>query len=185
MNHYTLLSALLAITVLLGCGTDTLQNPDSRVAATHDQLSDEDVVQEDARKLSNAVYNADVDTVLGYTHPKIIEMMGGTSQAKSALDAAFSKFQLLGMKLESMTFPKAPTFLKTDVNHFVIVPTKIIISANGQRLESLNYQFGIRRIGTTQWKYVEGSRINKQNVTTLFPDFPADYEFPEFYRRKL
>ncbi len=209
MKHYTFLSVLAAVAALVGCGANEPQAPSGRVpstpgqttrqpvngsiasvedkkpAAGQDQVSDKDVVQEDVRKMASAVYGADVETVLGYTHPKILDLMGGRSRAKSALETAFSQFQSLGMKLESMTFPDDPTFLKTDVNHFVIVPTKSIISANAQRVESLNYQFGIRQIGTAKWKYIEGSRINRQNVTTLFPDFPADYEFPKFYRKKL
>ncbi len=209
MKHHAFFSALVAVAALVGCGTNEPQTPSGRVpstpgqttgeslndsiasiqdeepAAKHDQVSDKDVVQEDVRKMVSAVYGADVETVLGYTHPKIIDLLGGRSQAKSALETAFSQFQSLGMKLESMTFPDDPTFLKTDTNHFVMVPTKSIVSANGQRIESLNYQFGIRQIGTTKWKYIEGSRINQQNVTTLFPDFPTDYEFPKFYRKKL
>lgn len=205
MNKSIVFPALFVTSLLIGCGTenplsetaseplatdsqpssDPPQSPQEPDSATDELPSDDDLVQRDVRKMVNAVYQSDVDIALSYTHPKIIDLMGGTGQARSALETAFSKFQTLNMKLESLAFPEAPTFLKTDVNRFVIVPTKSIILANGQRLESLNYQFGIQEHGTNTWKYIEGSRINNQNVRSLFPDFPSDYDFPEFYRKKL
>ncbi len=206
MKKSLLLLALLTISISVGCGTRDPQTPPRESApktladkepssnpsqaqqgdrSAGDLRSDDEVVQQEVRKMATAVYQSDVDTVLSYTHPKIIDLMGGTKQARSTLETAFSQFESLNMELESITFPEAPTFLNTDSNRFVIVPTKSIISADGQRFESLNYQFGIQRHGTTSWSYVEGSRINKQSVRSLFPDFPPDYEFPEFYRKKL
>jgi hypothetical protein len=212
MKHYTLILTLLATTVAVGCGrnqpttTPTNREPsrppdssdaqpstpdgvpsvkDRGVVSRPDRSSETEIVQTDVRRILNAVYQGDVDTVVGYTHPKIIELMGGITQTKSLLRTALSKTQGTRMTLESLTFPVDPTFLKTDLNHFVIVPTKSVVRANGQRLESLNYQVGIRAVGTSKWTYIEGSRINKQNVRTLFPDFPSDYEFPGFYRKRL
>jgi hypothetical protein len=211
MNHHRLFPALLAAVAVVGCSpngqetspsvlapapraTDAAPTPpaDPEPSVATDPippdkkpLSDVEVVQADVRKNANAVYQGDIDTVLAYTHPKIIGMMGGVTRAKTVLTGTLSQIQTMGMTLESLTFPAEPTFLKSDANHFVIVPTKSIVVAAGQRLESLNYQFGIRAVGTTNWTYIEGSRINQENVGTLFPDFPADYEFPPFYRRKL
>ena len=149
-----------------------------------DSTLDNEVVQADVLTIQNAVYQGDVEVVLGYTHPKIIEMMGGRTHAKAGLQTALSKAQAQEVTLESFDFPDDPTFLRTDENHFVIVPTKSIITVNNQRIESLNYQFGIKTVGSSKWTYIEGSRINIQNVRILFPDFPSYYEFPEFYRRK-
>ncbi len=89
------------------------------------------------------------------------------------------------MRVESLTFPRAPEFLEGGGRRFAIVPTLSIIYANAQRVESLNFQLGVLEPKSTQWVYVEGSRINKQNVQELFPGFPATYEFPLFYRKKL
>ena len=61
----------------------------------------------------------------------------------------------------------------------------MIIQVNGQRVESRNFQFGARSVDSKEWTYIEGSRINPENVRQLFPEFPADYKFPEFYRRKV
>jgi hypothetical protein len=142
-------------------------------------------VQTDVLKLLQATDDADVDTVLRYTHPKVIEMLGGEQKTRSLLQTSLKQMRRNGVERESLEFPAAPTFLATTVNHYAIVPTLSILKRGGQRVESLNYQFGIKSVGAEHWTYMEGSRINKQNVKLFFPDFPGDYEFPEFYRKKL
>jgi hypothetical protein len=142
-------------------------------------------VQDDVRKASSAVYNNDVETSLSFTHKKIIEMMGGYETAKKLTSEALVKFAAIGITRESLDFPSRPKFFKSEINEFAFVPTLSVISSNGQKFESLNYQLGIRNLNSEDWKYVEGSRLNKQNVTQIFPDFPTDVEFPQIYRKKL
>ncbi len=147
--------------------------------------NDVQVVQSDVSRLLKAVYASDVDTVLDLTHTKTIEIMGGKAQAQTALKDALQQIQMAGMKLESFDFPKDPTYLRSDVRQFAIVPTKSLIVAHGQRIESLNYQFGVKEAGASNWTYIEGSRINSSNANNIFPDFPVNFQFPDFYRKKL
>ena len=113
---------------------------------------------------------------------------GSVAKTMSAYDMSFSDAiygkidrYVCEERLQSMLdkeyglLTKRLTHRASHTNFFVLANT----------VESLNYQFGIRAIGTSKWTYIEGSRINKQNVRTLFSDFPSDYEFPEFYRKKL
>jgi hypothetical protein len=178
------LFCIIGVIVVAGCnqkGSDNIPSP----SVTNGNSNDVQIVQSDVSRLLNAVYVGDADTVLRFTHSKIIKLMGGEAQAKVTLKDQLQQFQTLGMKLESRTFPNDPTFLKTDLHLFAIVPTKTIIEVRGQRLESLNYQFGVREAGATNWTYIEGSRINSTNVNRFFSDFPSGFKFPDFYRIKL
>ena len=112
-------------------------------------------------------------------------MQGGVQGTRRAVQDVVLKLKSAGMRVESLTFPKPPEFLEGGGRRFAVVPTLSIISANAERFESLNFQLGILEPGSTEWTYVEGSRITRQNVQSLFPGFPATYEFPPFYRKKL
>jgi hypothetical protein len=89
------------------------------------------------------------------------------------------------MTIEDLKSPANPTFARGTHNEFVIVPTKTVLSVDGKRAESLNYQFGAKPTGSADWKYIEGSRVNRGNVFIRFPDFPKDVQFPETYRKLL
>lgn len=191
MKRIDPLSVFVVLALAAGCGSDASETEpgaepsQGQSAATAGGSLDGSAVQGDVRKMIAAVYDAEVDVVLGYTHPRIIEMMGGESRAQTTLKIAFASIQSTGMTLESLTFPTAPALVQSDVNQFVIVPTLSIVAAKDQRVESLNYQFGVRPVGETEWKYLEGSRVNKKFLGTFFPDFPTSYELPETYRKKL
>jgi hypothetical protein len=142
-------------------------------------------VQQDVRALNDALYNADVETVIRYTHPSVIAMLGGIQSARKMVQDAVLFIKSTGLRVESLTFPRPPDFLEAGGRRFAVIPTLSILSANGQRLESLNFQLGVLEPNSTDWTYVEGSRLTKENVQSLFPGFPAAYRFPPFYRKKL
>jgi len=194
MRKYILLLALTG--PAWGCAEEhtTVSDPieieiSGSSSAAADEPFDEqvntEIVQEDVRTLLEASYSGDVKTVLHYSHPAIIDMMGGAAKAEVLVTEILSKAQEVGLQSESLTFPETPTFLETDQHHFAIVPTLSIMSANGQRVESLNFQFGIKDKGSESWKYMEGSRVESHNLLRFFPDFPADYTFPAFYRKRI
>lgn len=143
------------------------------------------LVQSQIREQLLGVYKGDVDTVLKNTHPKVIDMMGGPAKAREIMEKVLAKMVAMSMKIEDLKFPSEPVFLTGKENQFVIVPTKMIIAVGEKRIESLNYQFGARRIGGTKWGYIEGSRVNRDNVAKWFPDFPNDQKFPETYRKLI
>ena len=142
-------------------------------------------VQEDVRKISSAVYKSDIDTTISFTHPGILELLGGEAKARETIAAAFAQFRTTGIKVESLDFPQAPDFVPGVTDDYVIVPTKTIMSANGQRVLSMNFQFGIRPKSGSKWTYMEGSRVTTEVLEALFPDFPVDYTFPAVSRERI
>jgi hypothetical protein len=147
------------------------------------QESDPARVQADVKALLQALYAGDVDSVLRYTPPTVVEMQGGVEPTRGAIEHAVSTLTSAGMRLESLSFPKPPEFIEGQGRRFVVVPTLSIVAANGQRVESLNFQLGV--LDSTQWRYADGFRITDQNVQTLFPGFPAGYTFPPTHRQRL
>jgi hypothetical protein len=142
-------------------------------------------VQADIRKCSTALYSGDADTILAYTHSKIIEKMGGKVKAKEELTKILAGITEKGMKIESLEFPEPPKFFNGKTNNFVIVPTLSIVSLNGKKVESQNFQLGVKLKGENKWTYIEGSRVNYEFLNQLFDDFPENIEFPKCTRKKL
>ena len=181
--------ALLAPALLFGCGRQAgdTSSPPNRSASDAGGRARETaaIVQADVRRDLTAIYAGDVATVLQYTSPTIIEELGGASQAGPALQKILDQIQAAEMKIESLNFPEPPVLTNSAARDFAIVPTLLLISSKGQRVESLNYQFGAKPRGQTNWTYIEGSRINADNVRTMFPDFPAGVAFPKTYRKKV
>lgn len=143
-------------------------------------------VQKDVERIVRATYDADAETVVGYAHPKVIELMGGTDNARVLLVTTLARMQHVGMKLESLEFPNPPRFIRGRSSTIVLVPTLVKVSGgSGRKAESRNFQAGVLEDGASQWTYVEGSKLNASNIQVFFPDVPQDIELPPIHRRKI
>jgi hypothetical protein len=145
-------------------------------------------VQKNISDNEHALLKGDVDVVLSFTHPRIIEMLGGREAARvQMLNSIVATIKATGMEIISFTFPAPPQFLSSGGNEFVIVPTLSVVrfAKTGKRVESLNFQVGMLDPVTKSWKYVEGSRVNEQVKALLLPGFPPDFKMPQFYRKLL
>jgi hypothetical protein len=141
--------------------------------------------QQDVRAIYQALYGGDADTLLRFTHPTIVELQGGPAAARQTIDNVIASIQKGKMSVESLTFPSPPTCLRAGGRGFIVVPTMSVLSIAGQRVESLNYQFGVAGDGESSWTYIEGSRVNADTVQILFPGFPKGYKFPPIYRKRI
>jgi hypothetical protein len=83
------------------------------------------------------------------------------------------------MKLEKITFPSAPILLRGARNEFAVAPTALIVSLNGNQIEATTFELGVRELGSSQWGFLDGSRLTMGEVLKLFPDFPPDFKLPE------
>jgi hypothetical protein len=143
------------------------------------------VVQGDISKLIRATYAGDYDTVLSFAVPAVVASMGGRAAAKATLTETLGP-TIQRMQVESLDFPEPPRFVDgASARRYVVVPTRLIIRSRDERLESFNFQLGVRDRGSSQWHYFEGSRVTPQILAALFPDFPRGYSFPRVQRRKL
>lgn len=131
-------------------------------------------VQDDVRRIVVAVYGSDVDATMSFTYPAIIAILGGESEARKRLAKAFAMVQSIELKLESFEFPSDPIFVAGEVNDYVIVPTRSIVSARGLRIRSVNFQFGVRSKRNGRGTYVEGSRVTRELLDAQFPDFSRE-----------
>jgi hypothetical protein len=159
---------------------------DAGPSASQDDNATVAQVQKDVLRIVNALHEGDIETLLRFSHPRMVELAGGEKSLRPALEAFVRHLQGLGMRLESFTFPQPPQFFEGDGRRYATIPTLSIVSSKtGVKAESLNFQFGILENGASEWKYVEGSRMNEQVGRLMFGSFPAAIKFPQIYRRKL
>jgi hypothetical protein len=174
--------ALIIAVAMVGCGQKHSTSP---VSATAFRPNSNEVqqIQSDVKRLLNALYAGDMDSILKTIPLEVIALMGGEAKARQMLKDAVQGMQSSGAKLESVSFPENPTFLKTDVHQFAVVPTKNIIIFNASRFESLHFQIGIKNMGDTNWTFIDGEQAT--NVNKIFPDFPVNFQFPPISTKKI
>jgi hypothetical protein len=182
MHRLTLLFGLLLSACSICVYVLAQRKPSTELAPPVDPAKQ---VQGDVETLVRGVSRGDVDTQLRYTHPKVLELVGGVEKAKLAVAQAAQRIANARITIESFSFPQPPQFFEGGGRKFVLVPTLTITNANGHRVETLNFQFGVLEPGTTEWKYLEGSKISPETAPSLFPGFPRGKQFPPIHIKRL
>lgn len=139
-------------------------------------------VQADVRELLEANYKGNVEPALRLTHPALIEELGGSDKARATFVEAMGRLKTVNLKIESFEFPEPPKFVDGERRLYVIIPTRLVVSANDLQLDSRNFQVGVSDPLEKKWTYVEGSKFDARLRGRYFKDFPKDYEFPPVTR---
>lgn len=188
MNYCFAWISILGFIGFAGCTQSTPTTTQSgRQSKSIDQViqTEPTLVQENVREITGALFAHDANSILKFTHPYVIEDMGGRGAALAVLEASFENYKDGVLAFESLEFPSPPVFVQSQDNFFVLVPTITIMVAKGQRVASTGYQFGVRAKGNANWKYIDGLTITRVTPQGLFPDFPTGVDLPETSQNNL
>ncbi|MDX2264313.1 MAG: hypothetical protein NW215_05025 [Hyphomicrobiales bacterium] len=154
-------------------------------AAAPTAASDESAaVQRDVETAVRGLYNGDAAAVERIMHPRVIKVMGGQAAARASIEKAAEMIRGMGAQIAEFRFPQPPEFFKAGEVDFVLVPTYAVFVANGQRIESTNFQLGAREKGGA-WGYVDGARMTLAQIKMLFPEYPDGKPLPPTSRKRL
>lgn len=174
------LGGLVILLVFTSCAAWEVGAAEGLFSAPH--------VQKNVSENDRALFSGDVDTVINFTNPRMIEIMGGREAARKQIaESLMGPIKATNMELISLTFPQPPVFLNGGGNHFVVVPTLSVVRfpKTENKIESLNFYVGILDTTSQSWKYLDGSRINEQSRIMFLPGFPPDFKLPQIYRKKF
>lgn len=177
---------LVFLIVGLGCkpiesleSSDTSSTAKSGESVSPQDWKDTQQVQQDVRRAMVATFEGDVDTLLDLTHEKVLDVVDDPEVAREALRRVLASFQEYNTSMDELEFTAEPYFLESEKSHFVVIPTRMVMTINEKKVEAIGYEFGQKKKTESEWRYIAGKKVNPQTVGELFPDFPSGFQFPE------
>jgi hypothetical protein len=120
---------------------------------------------------STATVKADWETTLRYTHPKLIERLGGRGAMLKYLREQMST---VNFKLISLTV-SGPTKVSRFGNQlWAVVPQKGVFKVDRDTFEQATYMVGISENAGKDWWFLDGLGIQQLGLTP-----PPDFKFPK------
>ncbi|GAA4438994.1 hypothetical protein [Bremerella cremea] len=138
-------------------------------------------LQNDVQTLTTALLEADSETALKLLHPKPFdrrigsreEFTKGLKKAKEAL----GRIKLFKPEI-SVAFPKRPIFVEGEQHQFAIVPIETQVKMLGGIGKSESFLIGIREEKDDTWRYLDGTKLEQEDIQKLFSDFPVEQPLP-------
>lgn len=193
LKLFAFLGPCLLLLSLGGCGKATDEsapsgsgsNPSAEVSRPSDDAVLAEQVQGDLRNVREATVTGDIDTVLRYAHPKLIELAGGQQEFVTVVERQLSEMKNSQVSFSELTFPSPPEFIQTRDRLYAVVPQQFVMSVPAAGIETKSFQLGVLEKGSSQWTYIDVSKFDRETLEEWFPDFPADYTFPEVSMKQL
>lgn len=165
-----ILNSLLIAMVVFGGQLNARHLTAEEVTSLHDEIN----------HMMERFEAGDAQALIDRTHPSLMKLSGGKEQfEKTIRDAVKGLLQMNIQFLESDL--GVPTELyQVGEEELCFVPRVSVMQIDGKRAKSTSFMISVRRIGSTEWKFLDGSglRKNPQLLKMLFPEIDPSIVWP-------
>jgi len=134
----------------------------------------------DAQLTSTASLKMDFETVLKFTLPSVLDMMGGKEAALKVISSTFE-----GMKSQGFVFEKADingvsNIVKEQGQFRCVVEGYNQMIMSNQRISSKSYLLGIYNETDKHWWFIEAKQLKNEALTNqILLNFETALEIPD------
>lgn len=150
------------------------------------KAQDTTVVRNAAIIMSNALLKNDLGVLADYTHPKILEAVGGKAKMIALVKASIAVIEARGLTFRSFSIGKIGEFYSDGKDLYCVVPQKILMNTKGGYVSSLSSVLGISEDEGKTWKFVSAGNIGRERLEAIFTGLPDGLDIspqtePVFY----
>ena len=135
-------------------------------------------VREKAREISQAMVDGNFATVVRLTHPKVVEMAGGSDRMVSLLQSGMQKMKSNGVAVTGVKVGSPSGFQAAGADLFAIIPTAMELTVPGGKLTQKSFVVGVSPDTGATWFFADGNGMTADKVKTVFPHFPDSLPLP-------
>jgi hypothetical protein len=122
----------------------------------------------------------DAKQLLAATHDSLYKLAGGKEALEKATQTAVEQLLSSGVKFMSSELGMPTETYMAGDEEVCFVPRVSVMEIQGRRAKSTGFMIAIRKVGSNDWKYLDGSglRKNPENLYLLLPKLKRGIELP-------
>lgn len=122
----------------------------------------------------------DFNTVLKYTLPSVVELMGGKDNALNQIKSQFNKMVADGFVFEKADVIGVADFVYEHGQYRCIIETLNQMKMPNIKITSKSFLFGVYDDDEKSWFFVEAKQLKNSEIRDLvLPDFKTSMEIPD------
>jgi hypothetical protein len=136
-----------------------------------------------ARKQATEMYQAyvrgDLETFVGYMHPKITEMMDGKEKAIETIRKALAASAAKGLTATKATVAPVQQLLEVAPAKLqVIIPADVVTSGKEAEVRQRSFLLGFSSDGGKTWKFVDSGTGGGDTLRKILPECSPALKIP-------
>lgn len=132
-----------------------------------------------ARACGKNLVDGNFEGVAGCMPDEVVKIMGGRDVATRVSKSAVEGLARQGTHIEKANID-APSQVVTSASHtFAVVPQEVVLKTKEGEVRQRAFLLGVSSDGGHSWHFVDGSGLDRNKATKLYPDFPASLTLPD------
>lgn len=144
---------------------------------TNSQTKEE--VLRDAKITSKATLESQFETVLNYTYPPVLKIMGGKDKALSLVTDTMNTMKKQGFIFKSAEVLEVSEIVNEQNQYRCYVKTKNIMHINKMIITSISYLLGIYNTEGKLWYFIEAKQLSNPMMSSVLPNFKTSLNIPK------
>ena len=141
---------------------------------------DKNVIKQQALIVAKATVTQDYATIIKYTHPSLIKMMGGSEAMFKLISSSMNKMSKQGIMIDSVVIGTPEEIFKAGSELHCLVPEGLLMTVPNGKLLSKSHLLAISGDNGLNWTFINvSSQINNKTITQLLPNFNQNLRLPE------
>ena len=137
-----------------------------------------EAARKQAQAAGDATRKKDIDALLFFTYPPVLEMMGGKAKAKEIILKGMADMEKQGFRIGPTTAHRGEQLIKGKDALYCLVPLDLEIVSPQGKLRTRSFMLGISKDGGARWTFVSGSQLTPEMMRKLFPDVADKIKIP-------
>jgi hypothetical protein len=127
-------------------------------------------VRQEAQKCADALLAGNYETVIGYTHPRIVQLMGGKGPMLDTLKRGTKDMAAKGVAIEKIAI-SVPLDPKTsDGLLYAMIPETMTIKAPGGTITKENMMVGLSYDSGKKWVFIDADALTDPATKAALPE---------------
>lgn len=110
---------------------------------------------------------------------EVIALSGGTEQVLAAIRRAKAEFDKQGLVIEGVELEPPARIVASGKDLFAVLKQVGTMKVPQGRFRARSFLLGISKDGGENWRFADGSALDKRTAKKVFPTFPDELELPK------
>ena len=119
--------------------------------------------------MAKATLNGDYKTLVKYTHPKVVKMMGGKDKMVTVLTSSISQMKSQGVSFEKANIGEPGKTISVGTELYSVLPQQLVMKANGQKFSTTSTLLASSADKGKTWYFTDAGGMTDQQIKQLFP----------------
>ena len=138
----------------------------------------ENKIQEQGEKMAKSLIENDFNSFSNYTHPKIIEMIGGKEQLVKTLEKGMKEMRSEGIEFISITIGNPSQIYKIESELQCTVPQSIEMKVPDGRIVANSTLIAISNDNGKNWYFIDTEKKDIQTLKKIVPNLSEKLVIP-------